>query len=313
MAGAVGRLWLISLLLFLLLRVPPGGPADVYAADPAASPEAVARLRALWGLDRPLAVQYAVWLRNALAGDWGLSFAERRPVARVVLERVPATLLLTGTALGLSLGAGLVLGCLAATSRHRVVAGLVQLVAVLGMSVPTFWSGMLVILVFAVLLRWLPAGGIATIGAGFSLADRLLHLAGPALVLGSAYVAQWTRYVQAGLGETLDEDYVRTARARGLGEARLVLRHALPNAAIPLVTVVGLEVPRLLAGAMVTEVVFAWPGIGRLLTQSLLARDYPVALGVLMLLALGVVAANLLTDLAYRWLDPRVRLEAGPA
>jgi peptide/nickel transport system permease protein len=258
-------------------------------------------------------VQYGVWLRRAATGDWGQSFAEHRPVLTVVAERVPATLLLTGSALGLSLVAGLLLGTAGATVRSRATYGAIQGLAVLGMSVPTFWSGTLVLLAFSVSLRWIPSGGMGTIGAPFSLADRLLHLAGPALVLGSVYVAQWTRYVQAGLAETLREDYVRTGRAKGLGEAVVLARHALPNAAIPLVTAVGLEARQLLAGAMVTEVVFAWPGLGRLLTGALLARDYPVALGVLMMLAVTVVVANLVTDLAYRWLDPRVRLEAGPA
>lgn len=305
--GAGARLFLISLILFLLLQVPPGGPADIFASDPAASPEAVARLRALWGLDQPILVQYGVWLRHALTGDWGRSFGEHRPVLTVVTERVPATLLLTGSALAFSLAAGLLLGTAGAATRHRGLRGLVQGLAVAGMSVPTFWSGTLVLLVFAVYLRWLPGGGMATIGADFSLADRLLHLLAPTVVLGSVYVAQWTRYVQAGLAEALREDYVRTARAKGLRDALLIAKHALPNAGIPLVTVVGLEVPRLLAGAMVTEVVFAWPGLGRLLTAGLLSRDYPVAMGVLMMLAVTVVLANLATDLAYRWIDPRVR------
>jgi len=310
--GACARLLFISLVLFLLLQVPPGGPADIYAADPSASPEAIARIHTLWGLDRPLLVQYAVWLRRALTGDWGQSFGEHRPVAAVVRERLPATLVLTGSALVFSLALGFALGASSAATRRRGPQALVQALAVVGMSVPTFWSGTLVILVFAVWLRWIPSGGMATIGGGFSLLDRLAHLAAPMVVLGSVYVAQWTRYVQAGLDEALREDYVRTGRAKGLREAILLARHALPNAAIPLVTVVGLEVPRLLAGAMVTEVVFAWPGLGRLLTASLLARDYPVALGVLMLLAVAVVAANLVTDLAYGWIDPRVRVSEAP-
>jgi peptide/nickel transport system permease protein len=267
----------------------------------------------LWGLDQPLLVQYGLWLRRAVTGDWGQSFSERRAVLHVVWERVPATLVLTGAALGLSLAAGLGLGAAGAGIRHRGGQALVQGLAVVGMSVPTFWSGMLVLLVFSGRLGWLPAGGMATIGGAFSLADRAWHLAGPALVLGSVYLAQWTRYVQAGLAEVLREDYVRTGRAKGLGQAALLLRHALPNAAIPLVTVIGLEVPRLLAGAMVTEVVFAWPGLGRLLTQSLLGRDYPVAMGTLMLLAVAVVLANLVTDVAYRLVDPRVRLTEKPA
>jgi peptide/nickel transport system permease protein len=248
-----------------------------------------------------------------LTGDWGQSFAEHRPVAHVVLERLPATAVLAAAALGLSLALGLGLGLASARVRHRGLQGALQGLAVVGMSVPTFWSGMLVLLVFSVRLGWLPSGGVATIGAEFSAADRLRHLVGPAAVLASVYVAQWTRYLQAGLAEVLREDYVRTGRAKGLPERALLVRHALPNAAISLVTVVGLEIPRLLAGAMVTEVVFAWPGLGRLLTASLLARDYPVAMGVLVLLAVAVVVTNLLTDLAYRAIDPRVRLAGAPA
>jgi peptide/nickel transport system permease protein len=306
--GAGARLLCISCLLFLLLQLPRGGPADIYAADPAATPEAIARIRELWGLDRPLLAQYGLWLRSAATGAWGQSFSEHRPVAAVVLERLPATLILTGSALLFSLAAGLALGAVAAATRRPGVQAAMQGLSVLGMSVPTFWSGMLVLLGFSVYLRLIPSGGMATIGAGFSLGDRMLHLLAPTVVLGSVYVAQWARYVQAGLDEALREDYVRTARARGVREAALLLKHALPNAAIPLVTAIGLEVPRLLAGAMVTEVVFAWPGLGRLLTQSLLGRDYPVAMGVLMILATAVVVTNLLTDLAYHWIDPRVRV-----
>jgi peptide/nickel transport system permease protein len=306
--GAGARLLAISCLLFLLLHMPQGGPADIFAADPAASADAVAHIRELWGLDRPLLVQYGLWLRNVATGTWGQSFGEHRPVAAVVLERVPATLLLAGSALLCSLAVGLALGGAAAATRRRGLQAAMQGLSVLGMSVPTFWSGMLVLLCFSVYLRWIPSGGMATIGAEFSMGDRMLHLLGPTVVLGSVYVAQWTRYVQAGLDEALREDYIRTARARGVREALLLVKHALPNAGIPLVTAIGLEVPRLLAGAMVTEVVFAWPGLGRLLTQSLLSRDYPVAMGVLMMLATAVVAANLLTDLAYHWIDPRVRV-----
>jgi peptide/nickel transport system permease protein len=311
--AAALRLLVISLILFGVLHVPPGGPADILAADPAASPEAIARIKALWGVDQPVHVQYVVWLRRVLSGDWGRSFAEHRPVVAVVLERVPATLLLTGSALAFSLALGFGLGALGAALRRRAGQALVQALAVLGMSVPTFWSGTLVILVFAVWLRWVPAGGMATVGGGFSLADRLAHLVAPMAVLGSVYVAQWTRYVQAGLAEALREDYVRTGRAKGVTEAALLAKHALPNAAIPLVTVIGLEIPRLLAGAMVTEVVFAWPGLGRLLTASLLARDYPVAMGVLMLLAVLVVLVNVVTDLTYGVIDPRVRVGEAPA
>ena len=307
MVGAVPRIFLVSVLLFGLINLPAGGPADIYAADPSASPEAVEHLRELWGLNDPLHVQYLRWLGNVLQGDWGLSFRERRPALEVVLERLGNTLWVTGGALAVGLTFGFALGLVGAWSRSRTGRALVQVLAVIGMSVPTFWSGTLVLLVFSVHLRWIPAGGMRSIGVPFSLPDVLWHLLAPALVLGSVYVAQWSRYLQAGLSEAMQNDYVRTARAKGHTRSMLLLRHALPNVAIPLVTVLGLEMPRLVAGAMVTEVVFSWPGIGRLLTDTLLGRDYPVVMGVLMVLAALVIVMNLVTDLLYALLDPRVR------
>lgn len=305
--GALPRVLLVSLLLFLLLQLPPGGPADVFAADPSASPEAIARIEALWGLDRPLHEQYLSWLGNVVRGDWGFSYGERRPARAVVFARLGNTLWLTGGALLVGVVAGLALGVATAATRSRTARSLLQLLSVLGMSIPTFWSGTLVLLFFGVRLGWIPSGGMGTIGADFSLADLGQHLIAPALVLGSVYVAQWSRFVHAGLEEAMHEDYVRTARAKGRGRVAQLLRHAFPNAAIPLLTVFGLELPRLMSGAMVTEVVFSWPGLGRLLTESLLGRDYPVVMAALMLLVLLVIVTNLLTDLAYGLLDPRIR------
>jgi len=305
--GALPRVLLVSLLLFLLLQLPAGGPADVFAADPNASPEAIERIEELWGLDRPVYEQYLAWLGNMVRGDWGFSFGERRPARTVVLERLGNTLWLTGGALLVGLVFGVALGVATAASRRRSARAALQLLSVLGMSIPTFWSGTLVLLFFGVRLGWIPSGGMGTIGEAFSLGDLLYHLMAPALVLGSVYVAQWSRFVHAGLEEAMREDYVRTARSKGRARPALLMRHAFPNAAIPLLTVLGLELPRLMAGAMVTEVVFAWPGLGKLLTDSLLGRDYPVVMAALMLLVLLVIVANLLTDLAYGLLDPRVR------
>jgi peptide/nickel transport system permease protein len=305
--GLAPRLLLISILLFGVVHLPRGGPADVYAADPAATPAAIERMRELWGLDQPLHVQYVRWMSRLLQGDWGTSYVERRPAIAVVGDRVGATLRLTGAALLVGLVAGVTLGVVASATRHPLVRHAARLIAVLGMSVPTFWSGAIVLLVFSAYLRWIPAGGVGTIGQPPSLLDTLWHLLAPALVLGSVYVAQWMRYVQAGLDSIADDDFVRTARAKGLTRTRALLRHGLPNVLLPLVTVLGLELPRLVSGAMVTEVVFTWPGIGRLLHGSLVARDYPVVLGVLLVAASAVVIVNLLTDLLYGALDPRVR------
>lgn len=308
-AGILPRILMISVVLFLLIHLPAGGPADIYAADPSASPSSIQRIRELWGLDQPLYVQYGQWLANVATSNWGMSFSERRPVTTVVGERLVNTLWLTAGALAFALILGLSLGVMGATSRSRLVRNAVQGFAILGISVPTFWSGTLVILFFSVYLNWIPTGGMATIGAPYSLADRLWHLLAPAVVLGSYYVAQWSRYVQASLSDVLREDYIRTASAKGLRKLTLVLRHGLPNVAIPLITVFGLEVPRILSGAMVTEVVFSWPGLGRLLTASLLSRDYPVVMGTLMVFVFAVIIANLLADVAYGLADPRVRYE----
>lgn len=305
--GAIPRVLLISLILFFLIHLPEGGPADIYAANPSASPETIERIRELWGLDEPVWVQYGSWLRNVLVGDWGMSFSERRPVLDVVLGRLGNTLWLTIGAMLFGLVFGVGLGVLGAWTRSRAWRSVTQAVAVIGMSVPTFWSGTLVLLIFGVYLDWIPTGGMRTIGEPFSLVDVLRHLAAPAIVLGSVYVAQWSRYVQAGLTEQMQNDYVRTARSKGLARPAQLLRHAFPNTAIPLVTVFALETPRLVAGAMVTEVVFSWPGVGRLLTQALLGRDFPVVMGALMILVVIVIVANLLADLAYGLLDPRVR------
>ncbi|MEX2502263.1 MAG: ABC transporter permease [Trueperaceae bacterium] len=305
--GSLPRVLLVSLLLFLLLQLPAGGPADVFAADPTASPEAIERIEALWGLDRPVHEQYLTWLGNLVRGDWGFSFSERRPARDVVLERLGNTLWLTGGALAFGLVAGVALGVATALSSSRAARAALQLLSVIGMSVPTFWSGTLVLLWFGVHWNWIPSGGMGRVGEPFALTDLLHHLVAPAIVLGSVYVAQWSRFVHAGLEEALREDYVRTARAKGVRRLPRVFKHAFPNAAIPLVTVLGLEIPRLVSGAMVTEVVFSWPGLGRLLTTSLLGRDYPVVMAALMLLVALVIVANLLTDLAYGLLDPRVR------
>ena len=305
--GAIPRVLLISLILFFLIHLPEGGPADIYAANPSASPEAIERIRELWGLDEPLWVQYGSWLRNVVVGDWGMSFSERRPVLEVVMGRLGNTLWLTigATLVGLVFGVGL--GVIGAWTRSRAWRSATQAIAVVGMSIPTFWSGTLVLLVFGVYLDWIPTGGMRTIGEPFTVPDVLRHLAAPALVLGSVYVAQWSRYVQSGLTEQMGNDYVRTARSKGRARPALLFRHAFPNTAIPLVTVFALETPRLVAGAMVTEVVFSWPGVGRLLTQALLGRDFPVVMGALMILVVIVIVANLLADLAYGLLDPRVR------
>jgi len=304
---AVPLLLLVSVLVFLLLQAVPGGPLAAYLENPNVRAEDIARLRRAMGLDAPVSVQYARWLSAFVRGDWGYSYADGRPVLERVLERVPATieLVLSSTALALlvALPAGM-----AAATRDRA-AMLARFVTTAGVSLPVFWLGLLLQLLFAIRLGWLPSSGRQSFGAT-GLGDHLLHLALPALVLAAVQGAAWTRYLQRAMRDTLALPFVHAARLRGLPESRLLWRHALPNALGPFITVVLLDAAMLASGAVVTESVFAWPGVGSLFTESLAKRDYPVLMAFLMVGAFAVVALNLVADLLVRRLDPRTRTPA---
>lgn len=304
---ALPTLLAISAILFGLLHLAPGGPAAIYASAET-SAEDLARIERLLGVDQPLPVQYARWLAGMVRGDWGRSFRYREPVTAVLAGRLPNTVQLMLAALVLAIVLAVPLGVLSAVSRRRWVQYQASVVSMLGISVPTFWLGMMILLFFSVKLRWLPSGGMATIGEGFGLTDRLWHLVGPAFVLATLYIAGWSRYLRSSLLEVIHQDYVRTARAKGLAERTVLRRHALRNALLPLVTLIGLQGPTLVGGAVITETVFAWPGMGRLLTESLTGRDYPVLMASFMIMAVLTVLGNLLADLTYGWIDPRIRL-----
>jgi peptide/nickel transport system permease protein len=294
--GSAGVIAGVALLTFLLLHLVPGDPVEAMLGE-SASPADRAALRAELGLEAPLPVQlgrYAVGLSQL---DLGRSLASRRPVAELIGERFPATVQLAAAALGLAVLLAMPLGVLAARHRggtgDRAAMGL----ALLGTSVPTFWLGPLLMLVFAVWLGWTPISG----------REGLDSLILPAVTLGTGMAAVLARMTRASLLETLGEDYIRTARAKGLGEARVVWRHGLRNAALPVVTVLGMQVGALLGGAVITETVFSWPGIGSLLVESIQRRDYPVVQGCVLLVSVTYVLVNTATDLLYAWLDPRVR------
>ena len=304
---AVPLLLLVSVLVFLLLQAVPGGPLAAYLENPNVRAEDIARLRAVMGLDAPVSVQYARWLSAFVRGDWGYSYADGRPVLERVLERVPATIELVLSSTVLALLVALPAGMIAAT-RDRA-AMLARFVTTAGVSLPVFWLGLLLQLLFAIRLGWLPSSGRQSFGAT-GLGDRLLHLVLPALVLAAVQGAAWTRYLQRAMRDTLALPFVHAARLRGLPESRLVWRHALPNALGPFVTVVLLDAAMLASGAVVTESVFAWPGVGSLFTESLAKRDYPVLMAFLMVGAFAVVALNLVADLLVRRLDPRTRTAA---
>lgn len=303
---AVPLLLGVSVLVFALIHAAPGGPLELYLANPNVRPEDIARLRSALGLDRPLPEQYLHWVTAAVRGEWGYSLVDGRPVLARIVERLPATAELVLTALTLSLVAAVPAALVSARRRPRWAATLIDAAGVVGISLPVFWLGLAAQLVLAVWLGWLPAAGRSSLGDG-GLADRLTHLVLPALVLAAVHAAAWMRYLRATMRDVLPMPFVRAARARGLGERRVRWRHALRTAWGPFVTVAMLDAALLLSGAVVTESVFAWPGLGSLFTDALARRDYPVLMAFLMLAATVVVVANLLADLAQARLDPRSR------
>ena len=295
----------VSMILFVIMRLAPGGPEAVLIGGEF-SAEAAAQIRTRLGLDRPLALQYATWAGAALRGDLGRSFKTGDPVATLIADRLPPTLQLTGGALLFAILVAIPLGVLAAVRRGTAWDTLGSAVSLFGVSFPSFWLGIMLILLFSEALPWLPPSGLAEYGREGDLLSRLRHAVLPTLTLGLIQMAAVMRFTRSSLLEALRQDYVRTARAKGLADGRVVWRHALRNALIPVVTVIGLSLPTLVGGAVLTETVFAWPGIGRLAVGAVFERDYPVIMGVNLVVAAVVITANLLTDLAYTVIDPRI-------
>ena len=293
---AVVALLGVTAVAFLLVSL-SGDPAFILLT-PEAGDEQRAAFRRIYGLDQPLPVQYARYVSHVARGDFGMSFAFARPAIVVVLERAPATLTLTATAVVLGLAVGIPAGVVAAVRAGGVLDRLVMAMVLLGQSVPTFWLGLLMIRIFAVNLRWVPVSGYGT----------ALHLVMPALALGLYLAALLARLTRSEMLEALAQDYVRTARAKGLSERAVTIAHALKNALLPIVTLIGLQLGALLGGAVVTETVFAWPGIGTLILDAILRKDYPVLLAAVELVAAAFIVINMLLDLLYGYLDPRLRL-----
>jgi peptide/nickel transport system permease protein len=266
-------------------------PMDIQAKD-------VNEFRQRLGFNDPLAVQYARFIGGAVRGDFGESLRYKRDALGLVLERMPATLLLAGTALALTFVVAVPLGVVTAVRRDRLADHIGTIGTVLGQAVPGFWLGLMLIYVFAVQLRWLPTGGMGTVA----------HLVMPSIVLAAFYAARVARLTRSAVLEILNEEYILTARAKGLAESRVIGKHTLRNSAIPIVTLAGLEAGQLLGGAVITETIFAWPGLGRLTVQALLNRDFPVVLAAVSLTSIVYTLMNLVVDLVYGWLDPRVRV-----
>jgi ABC-type dipeptide/oligopeptide/nickel transport system permease component len=288
----------VATLVFSLIHLVPGDPAQAMLGD-GASPEDIAQLRTRLGLDRPLLEQYGGYLEGLARGDLGTSLRTQQPVTRQIAERLPATAELAASAMVVAVALALPLGLIAAVRRGTWVDQGAMGLALVGISVPGFWLGPLLALVFAVELGWLPVSGRGT----------LAHLVLPAVTLGSALAAILARMTRASVLEELREQYVVAARARGASRVRAVVVHALRNSLIPVVTILGLQLGAVLTGSIITETIFSWPGVGRLLIQSINFRDYPMVQGCILLIAVTYVTMNLLTDLVYGWLDPRIRFE----
>jgi peptide/nickel transport system permease protein len=288
----------VATLVFSLIHLVPGDPAQAMLGD-GASPEDIAQLRTRLGLDRPLVEQYGRYLKGLVQGDLGTSLRTQQPVTTQIAERLPATAELASAAMLVAVALALPLGLIAAVWRGTWVDQGAMGLALVGISVPGFWLGPLLALIFAVELGWLPVSGRGT----------LAHLVLPAITLGSALAAILARMTRASVLEELREQYVVAARARGASRVRAVVVHALRNSLIPVVTILGLQLGAVLTGSIITETIFSWPGVGRLLIQSINFRDYPMVQGCIVLIAVTYVTMNLLTDLVYGWLDPRIRFE----
>ena len=306
--AAVPVLILISMAIFLLVRLTPGDPIAMQTDPEVASndPEYLDRRRAELGLDKPIPVQYVAWAKEVATGNLGFSFVSRRPVLELVSERIPATLRLMGTALVIALVVSIPLGILAALFKNSWIDYLTAALSLSAISVPSFFLGLSAIYIFGLTLGWLPTAGMAD-GPGF-LAN-LRYLVMPAGILGIAISGPLMRYVRSGLLDELSKDYVRTAKAKGASPTRVVLRHALRNSLIPLITVIAIQVPKMLAGAVVLEQIFAWPGMGRLVISSISQRDYPVIIGFTLFVGLLVVLFNLIADVLYATADARIKLQ----
>ena len=299
----------ISLVVFALIQLAPGGPeAALLSSGRFVDPSVVEASRVKLGVDQPAPVQYLRWAAAALGGDLGVSYSTTRPVVHMIAERLPATLELMGSAFLLAAVLAALIGLAGALRPHSWIDLLGAGASVVGLAMPVFWLGLLLQLAFAVELGWMPVSGTHTVGAS-SLGDHLAHLVLPTIVLASRYVASWSRYFRASLMSALQSDYVRTARAQGLPESRVLFVHAVRNALVPVVSVMALGLADLVSGAVITETVFAWPGIGRLFVQAMFARDYPVLMGILLMGSLTVIVFNLLADIVYGLLDPRIRYE----
>jgi peptide/nickel transport system permease protein len=298
---------LVSIISFTLLKLAPGSPLAQFAFSPGMTQVEMQKIAAQMGLDKPALQQYFEWAGHILKGDWGASYRDGRPVLTVIFDHLGPTMLLMGCSMLLSIASGITIGVVSAARRNSSFDYIMTTVAMVALSIPTFWFGLIAIYIFSVKLGWLPSGNMSTIGDGdgFDLAE---HLVLPVVVLAMVDIASWSRYMRASTLEAINQEYVKTARAKGVGRRAVLWRHVFRNALLPMIPLAGLQLPTLFGGALVTETVFTWPGMGRLFLDSLNYNDYPVVLGLVMFSAIFVLVGSLLADVAVSVADPRIRL-----
>lgn len=298
----------VSIIAFAMMHLAPGGPLAVYTLNPTITAQDIERIKAIFGLDQPIHIQYAKWAWGMFTGNWGNTFFGGRPVLHVILERVPATFLLMGSGMSLAMIIGMFIGILGAVKRYSIFDYLATTGAMVALSFPTFWFGLMTIFIFSLKLGLLPSGGMYTLGGDEEILDLLRHMLLPTVVLALVLVAQWSRYTRSSFLEVIHQDYIRTAKSKGLTGRRILFRHAFPNAMAPLIALAGIQLPWLFSGALVTETIFGWPGIGRLFVDALTMKEYPVLMGMVMITAFAVIIGNLLADVINAMIDPRIRL-----
>ena len=303
-------LLIITFSIYILIDLAPGDPTDFFInPELGVTEENLENLRARFGLDQPLPVRYVNWLGQVLQGDLGYRFKNGDPVSEVLFQRLQNTLILMAAALLLGWGLGVSSGIFTGLRQYSAWDFTLTGLSFIGISMPAFVAGIFGLYIFAVKLGWFPAGGMQTIGREQAPLDRLWHLVLPATTLSLFYIATFMRYTRFSMLEVINQDYIRTARSKGLPERTVVMRHAFRNAILPVVTVTGLAVRNLVAGALFIETIYSWPGMGSLFLDAVIVRDYPMIMGVMLVVAIVVLIANLVTDLAYGAVDPRIRLE----
>ena len=298
---------IVSIIGFGILNLLPGGPMAQFGLDPGMTSDDLERLKEQLGLNRPIWAQYFDWAWGLLQGDWGTSFRDGAPVLSVIGRHIFATLLLMGSSTVIAIAVGTWIGIRGATHRYSAFDYMATIGAMVALSIPTFWFGLVGIYIFSLELGWLPAGNMYTIGDESAL-NYLHHLIMPSVVLALVHIAIWSRYMRTATLDVISQEFVKTARAKGVPERRVLMKHVVGNALLPMITLAGVQLPSILTGALVTETVFTWPGMGRLFLDSLGYSDFPVVMGLLMFSAILTIAGNLIADIIVALVDPRIRL-----